>query len=142
MTTFATNNKKVLFESIDRYLERQGSFTKARYLKMCALQKIEPKISEMPIDIEDFPQIVRDALEVYNRLPDTYTSTDLGPLFTGKNYTSIPVFYEYVSVTDVSDRNLILEIVQHLDSKAVTREVQKFKRAADKIKSKNRAKRS
>lgn len=103
---------------------------------MCALQNIEPKISEMPIDIEDFPQTVRDALDMFNRLPDTYVSTDMGPLYTGKNLASLPIFYDYAYVTHQEDKNLILDIIQHLDSKAVKREVKKFKQAADKMRAK------
>lgn len=108
---------------------------------MCALQDIEPKVSEMPIDIEDFPQVVRDALDIFNRLPDRYTSTDLGPLYTGKDLTTIHIFYEYAEVTNKRDRDLVLDIVQHLDHKAVAKEVKKFKQAAEQIKRKNKSKR-
>ncbi len=92
----------------------------------------------MPIDIEDFPQIVRDALEIFNRLPDTYVSTDLGPLYTGKNLGTINVFFDHVYLENRKDRALALEIVQHLDQKAVKREVKKFKQAQDRIRAKNR----
>lgn len=108
---------------------------------MCAIQGIEPRISEMPIDIEDFPQIVRDALEAFNRLPDTYISTDLGPLYTGKNLGNLPMFLDYLYVTDVKDKALILEIVQHLDQKAIKREVKKFKQAQDRMKAKAKSRR-
>lgn len=105
---------------------------------MCALQGIEPLAREMPIGLEDFPDIVRTSLDIFNRLPDRLITTELGPLYTGKDMTSIPVFFEYADITLQKDKKLVIEIVQHLDQKAVKREVQKHKRAADKIKHQNR----
>lgn len=117
-------------------MDRQGSFTKSRYLKMCALQNLEPNPKEMPLDISDFPQIVRDSIDVFNRLPDRFVSTDLGPLYTGKDLASLPVLYEYIGTTDPQDKKLILEIVQHLDQKTVTKEVKRFKDAQKRLRNK------
>lgn len=117
-------------------MDRQGSFTKARYLKMCALQNTLPDPKEMPLDINDFPQIVRDSIEIFNRLPDRFTTTDLGPLYTGKDIAALPVLYEHLSATDPEDKKLILEIVQHLDQKAVAREVKRFKELQKRLKNK------
>lgn len=101
---------------------------------MCALQEIEPLANEMPLCLEDFPSIVPASLDIFNRLPDRLVSTELGPLYTGKDLSSIPVLFEYADIINSRDKKLIIEIVQHLDQKAVKRELQRHKMAADKIK--------
>lgn len=119
-------------------MDKQGSFTKARYLKMCSMQGIEPNPKEMPIDLSDFPQIVREALDIFNRLPDRYTTTDYGPLYIGKDLATLPMFLDFAEITDKKDRKLSLDIVQHLDSKAVKRELNRVKQISSKNKAKAR----
>lgn len=92
----------------------------------------------MPLDLNDFPFIVREALEILNRLSDRYTSTELGPLYTGKDYNSFSTFLDIYEINDSRDRQLVLEIVQHLDSKLVKKAVSKMKQEAKRIRNKTK----
>lgn len=95
---------------------------------MCKVMGKPPKLSEMPIDIADFPPLVRDALEIFNRLGDSYVSTDLGPLYMGKNLITLETFFNIYEIENKADQRLVLEIVQHLDAKAVKKSMDAMKR--------------
>lgn len=90
----------------------------------------------MPVDFSDFPQLVRDAIEIFNRLGDRYTSTDLGPLYIGKDISTLDFLYNIYGIEDNDDRKLSLEVIQHLDSKVVKQAVSKWKTEAKKRKAK------
>lgn len=87
----------------------------------------------MPLDLYDFPQVVRDAVEVFNRLPDRLVSTDYGPMYTGKDIAAIDVLFNHIGVPQ-DDRKLCLELVQHMDSKSVKKEAERIKKLASKKK--------
>lgn len=92
----------------------------------------------MPIDILDFPPFVRDAIDIFNRLGDTFTSTELGPLYIGKDLNSLDMFCRVYEIEDVELKRLTLEIVQHLDSKIVKQAISKWKNEAKKLRAKNK----
>ncbi|ASV43467.1 tail assembly chaperone [Vibrio phage JSF10] len=86
----------------------------------------------MPLELEDFPDIVQTAVNLYNRLPDRLVSTELGPLYSGKDINSLDTLFSIYEIYDKEDQKLILEILQFIDKKAVEREVKRFKAAAKK----------
>ncbi|AKY02262.1 hypothetical protein AEO54_281 [Vibrio phage vB_VorS-PVo5] len=90
----------------------------------------------MPVDFSDFPLLVRDAIEIFNRLGDRFTATDLGPLYIGKDLSTLELFYNVYSIEGVADRREVLEIIQHLDSKVVKQAISKWKQEAKKLKNK------
>lgn len=137
-TTFEAQKTNTLFTAIDKYFDKQGSFTKSRYLKMCKQLEKEPKISEMPIELSDFPYIVRISLDIFNRLGDRYVSTDIGPIYIGKDLSTLEVFYRLFEVDSKYDQVLAMQIVQHLDSKAVTKSMEQAKRKSKELAKKNR----
>lgn len=92
----------------------------------------------MPVEFSDFPPMVRDAIEIFNRLGDRFTSTELGPLYIGKDLSTLELFYSIYKVDDVDDKKLIMEIIQHLDSKLVKQAISKFKNEVKRIKSKTK----
>ncbi|AUG85040.1 tail assembly chaperone [Vibrio phage Ceto] len=134
--TFETERRKLLFESLDKYFDKQNGFSKSKYINICMQLGEKPDPKRMPIDFSDFPPIVRDAIEIFNRLGDRYTSTDLGPLYIGKDISTLDFLYNIYEIHDVEDRKLTLEIVQHLDSKIVKQAVSKWKTEAKKLKAK------
>lgn len=95
----------------------------------------------MPLDISDFPQYVIDALEIYNRLGDRFTSTDLGPLYIGKDVSPLDTFFSIFEIDRAEDKKRALEIIQHIDQKIVKQAVSKWKNEAKKLKAKANSKR-
>lgn len=108
----------MLFKSLDQYFDKQGVFTKARYIKMCKQLGKTPDPDEMPMGANDFPPLVRDSIDIYNRLGDVQVSTPSGILYTGKNLATLDFMFNLFKVHP-DDRMLSLQIIQHLDYKAV-----------------------
>lgn len=111
-------------------------FTKKKYLTICELQKIQPNPKEMPMSLEDFPPIVPTSIEIFNSLPDNYCSTDYGPMYTGKDISSISILWDLHYITDRKEQKLCLQLVQHIDSKAVKKSRDSINKAAKKANSK------
>lgn len=84
----------------------------------------------MPIDLEDFPPLIRDSLEIFNRLGDRYETLPTGLIYIGKDYSSIEVFFRLYNIDDKVEQLESLEIIQHLDYKAVKKSTDKAKKDA------------
>lgn len=99
---------------------------------MCKQLGQTPKLSEMPMDINDFPQIIRMSLDIFNRLGDRYTSTDLGPLYIGKDLSTLALFFDLYEIYPKHQQLLVLQVVQHIDAKTVNKAMESMKRKAKK----------
>jgi len=104
--------------------------TRAKYLTMCEQLDKEPSDKEIPPDWEDFPEIIKDAINSFNSLGDR-VYPDIG--FMGKDYTNLPHFIEAYSITDTE---FFLEILSWLDSRAIKRSQDQLKREHEKLKRK------
>lgn len=93
----------------------------------------------MPLDLSEFPPVVGHAMTVYNKLGDRFVSTDLGLLYLGKDVSTLQLNLKLMGVEEI-DHPLILDIVQHLDSKAIKKSSDNIKAAGKKLKSKARKK--
>ncbi len=91
--------------------------TTDKYIQMC--EEFGDPIDEdaIPPSYEDFPSYVHYGILIFNALPDIYTSTMETVLFTGKDYSSLPILFELYRISQ-DDRLLIFEIIQFLDSRA------------------------
>lgn len=90
----------------------------------------EPNPSEIPPDIEDFPEIAISALSTFNSLGDR-VYPEIG--FIGKDYTTLP---HYIELHGIEDEELFLEILMFLESRAVNQSQQDLKREREKLKRK------
>jgi hypothetical protein len=104
--------------------------TRDRYLTMCEQLGREPIEEEIPPDWEDFPDIVIDALSVFSNLGDRMYP-DIG--FVGKDFTNLPY---YMEASGVEDKELFLEILTFLESRAVKQSQESLKREREKLKRK------
>lgn len=102
--------------------------TKERYFSLCEQLNQEPKLEEIPPEIEDFPSDVQKALLLYNKLGDRIYP-EIG--YLGKDYTQLPI---YMDVYEVSDKKLFLETLLRLDAKTIEKSAEALKRERDKIK--------
>jgi hypothetical protein len=105
--------------------------TKDRYLNMCEQLNQEPDPERMPPGIEDFPDIVIEAINTYNGLSDN-VAAEIG--FIGKDYTNLSFFLE---VYGIEDTEFFLEILSWLDSRAVKKSSDQLKKEYDKLKRKS-----
>jgi len=87
--------------------------TKEMYLDMCEQLGNEPIEEEIPLDIEDFPPEVQDAIQLYYRLKDTWDG--MSGTYLGKNYSGI---VDLMNVYEIehANRRYILDWISVLDA--------------------------
>lgn len=104
--------------------------TRDRYLTMCEQLGKEPVDEEIPPDWEDFPDIVIQAFNTFNMMGDRIVA-DIG--YVGKDYTNLPIFME---VWGVEDKELFLDILHFLETRAIKQSQEIMKREREKLKRK------
>ena len=102
--------------------------TKETYFEMCEMLNQEPIEIEIPVDINDFPDIVQHCFVIYGMLPDRWDS--MGGGYMGKDYTIVFELFRVYELEDRAEILLCLDFLQHMDSV-------RQKLIADKIKSKS-----
>lgn len=104
--------------------------TQERYLKMCEQMGKEPDEEEMPPAINDFPDIAIIALEIFSCLGDRIYP-EIG--YTGKDFTNLDT---YINIYGVEDKELLLEILNILESRAIELSRKQLKAERAKLKRK------
>ena len=85
-----------------------------------------------PPEIEDFPDSVHTAMNIYNSLGDRIYP-DVG--FTGKDFTNLSLLYENYYV-EKHQKDWIFELLLFLDSYNIKESQQRIKSEIDRIKRK------
>tara|TARA_B110000444_G_scaffold172232_1_gene161049 strand:- start:2405 stop:2695 length:291 start_codon:yes stop_codon:yes gene_type:complete len=93
-------------------------------------QPIDPKV--MPVAIEDFPELVLMAINIFNRLGDR-VYPEIG--YIGKDYTNLLMYMEILGV-ESPDKDFFLEVIEWLDTRAIKKSAESLKREYDKMKRK------
>lgn len=87
--------------------------TKESYFEMCEQLGTEPVESEIPIDFDDFPIEVQQALLVYRMLRDEWEG--MNGIYLGKSLLGIQEIMEAMEI-DYIDRKYIITLVRVIDS--------------------------
>lgn len=87
--------------------------TKESYYEMCAALGNEPDESEVPVEFEDFPLEVQQALIAYRMLRDEWDS--MNGIYLGKSLIGITEVLEATEI-DFEDRKFITMLVRTIDS--------------------------
>jgi hypothetical protein len=98
---------------------------------MCEQMGQEPNEDEIPPDFEDFPSIAIDAMNTFSMLGDKVVP-DIG--YLGKDFTNLP---HYMDIYGVEDKELFLEILTYLESRAINHSQEQLKREREKLKRKH-----
>ena len=104
--------------------------TKDQYLRMVEQTGEEIDWERCPPELEDFPDSVHIAINIYHSLGDNIYP-DVG--FTGKDYTLLP---HYIDVYFIDDKEYLLEILLFLDRMAIKTSSENLKKAHEKLKRK------
>lgn len=124
---------EILWERLENWqLHSDTGMSKEKYLDMREQLGKEPNWDEIPPGPEDFPDIVIDALNIFNSLGDR-VYPEVG--YTGKDYTNLEFL---IKIYKVENKDLLYDILLRLDSHAIKKSQEALKREYDKIKSKNR----
>lgn len=106
--------------------------TKERYLEMEHQLGREPDPKRCPPGLEDLPESVHDALNIFNSLGDR-VYPEIG--YMGKDYTNLKMLLKLYEVENIE---LVYSILLRLDSQAIKKSQDSLKREYDKIKSRSR----
>jgi len=89
------------------------SMTKESYFEMCEQLGTEPIESEIPIDFDDFPIEVQQALLVYRMLRDEWEG--MNGIYLGKSLLGIQEIMEAMEI-DYQDRKYVITLIRVIDS--------------------------
>ena len=115
-----------MFENLDT------GMTRDRYFEMQEQMGHEPDEGMIPPDMDDLPEICHIALDVYNRLGDR-VYPEIG--FVGKDYTKLETYINVHGIEE-GEKDLFLEIIEWLDSRAIKQSAEQLKREYAKLKRK------
>jgi hypothetical protein len=109
--------------------------TQDKYLKLCEQLNKDPVPEEIPPSLEDLPFIAQVALVIFNNLGDR-VFPEIG--YIGKDYTNLPILMQIYDI-DNRDKDLLIDILGWLDSRAIKKSSDRLKKEYDKIKRKSSA---
>ena len=90
----------------------QLSMTKETYFEMCEQLGTEPIDSEIPVDFDDFPIELQQALLVYRMLRDEWEG--MNGIYLGKSLLGIQEIMEAIEI-DYIDRKYIITLIRVID---------------------------
>lgn len=124
--------KEILWERFEKWQKNNAvGMTKERYLEMEEQLGREPNPEKCPPGIEDFPDEIIEAIQIFNYLGDR-VYPEIG--YVGKDYTNLPIL---MKVFEIDNKELLLEVLSRLDSEAIKISQERLKREYDKMKRKN-----
>lgn len=105
--------------------------TKDKYLEVQQQLGKEPDPERCPPGSEDLPEVVTQAIEIFNLLGDRLYP-EIG--YVGKDYTNLPILMD---LYDIDNPELLVEALSRLDAHAIKRSQEQLKREYDKMKRKH-----
>lgn len=83
------------------------------YLEMCEMMGSEPDPDEIPVEFEDLPDVVQQALEIYGFLPDRWEG--MSATFLGKDYSIAFDLFKTYEIDHFVEQRLMLRIMSVVD---------------------------
>jgi len=91
-------------------------------------RELDPE--KCPPGVEDFPDIIVEAIEIFNFLGDR-VYPEIG--YIGKDYTNLPILIE---LFEIDNKDILIEALSRLDAEAIKTSQERLKREYDKMKRK------
>lgn len=110
------------------------SMTKEAYFEMCEALGTEPLDEEIPVEMQDFPVEVQEAINIYYKLRDEWDT--MNGIYLGKSYAGLGDILTILEVPN-EDRKFLLEWLAVMD--AARSKSLKALRPAKEVKTKNPA---
>ena len=131
-----SQKEKCLERLEEMFKNLDSGLTAERYFEMQEQMGQPVDEEKIPPDMEDMPDIVVDAIQIYNRLGDR-VYPEIG--YIGKDYTNLNLYMKVHGVYE-EDKDFLLEIIEWLDTRAIKKAAESLKREYDKIKRKSSGK--
>lgn len=87
--------------------------SKESYFELCEALGTEPVEEEIPVEIEDFPLEVQEAINIYFKLRDEWDG--MNGVYMGKSYAGLQDILDILEVQQ-GDRKTILDWISALDN--------------------------
>ena len=100
---------------------------------MCEQTGEEIDWERCPPDLEDFPESVYTALNIFNSL-GSRVQADIG--YIGKDFINLNLLYNFYYITEKEEKDWIFELLLFLDERAIKESQKRMKREIDRIKRK------
>jgi hypothetical protein len=88
--------------------------SKEAYFEMCEMLGQEPIEEQIPVEVQDLPELIQTCFVVYSLLADNWDP--MGGNYLGKDYSLVFRLLELYDVTERSETLLCLDMLQHIDS--------------------------
>lgn len=86
---------------------------KQAYFEMCEMLGTTPLEEEIPLELNDFPELVQEALHIYSYLQDVWEG--MSGTYMGKDLSILPMLVSSFN-TDLAEVPFILEIISTVDN--------------------------
>ena len=107
--------------------------SKDQYLRMVEQTGEEIDWDRIPPDLEDFPESVYTALNIFNSM-GSRVQADIG--YIGKDFTNLNILYDFYYITEKEEKDWIFELLLFLDERAIKESQKRMKSEIDRIKRK------
>ena len=87
--------------------------TREQYFEMCEALGNEPDDEEIPVEMDDFPGIVQEAIGVYYKLRDEWDT--FNGTYMGKSYVGLAEIFDILEI-EKYDRKYILDWISIMDN--------------------------
>ena len=101
--------------------------TREKYIEMHQQLGDEVDWDKAPVELDDFPTYVHQAMEIFNCLPDTY-SGGMEPIYSGKDLASFSMLAN--EVFEVEKFQDVFRVVSFLDYRAKEKAINAAKKSA------------
>lgn len=99
---------------LDSFFQNMSvKMTKEAYFEMCEALGNEPIEEEIPVEADDFPEEVQEAINIYYKLRDDWDT--MNGIYLGKSYTGLGDILDILEVPK-EDRKYLLEWISVMDS--------------------------
>lgn len=79
--------------------------TKDMYFEMCEQLGTEPIDSEIPVEMQDFPDEIQQALDIYFRLRDEWDS--MNGIYMGKSFAGLGDIFDIYGIEKVQRAHML-----------------------------------
>lgn len=128
---FVEQQTELLWERMEIWQRNNSTgMTKDKYIEMQEQLGREIDMSRCPPDVEDFPDIFVNAVNIFNSLGDRMYP-EIG--YVGKDYTNLPILLDIYKIDNI---DLCMEVLSRLDAHVIKQSAEHMKREYDKLKRK------
>ena len=100
---------------------------------MCEQTGQEIDWERCPPDLEDFPESIYTALNIYHSM-GSRVQADIG--YIGKDFTNLNILYDFYYITEKEEKDWIFELLLFLDEREIKESQKRIKSEIDRIKRK------